>query len=52
MQPDGLPVRGNAAVFDPGMNALLMLGGTYPANHHLFIYRYAGETPVRAGVTH
>ncbi len=40
IQPEGLPVRGNSAVFDPMANALLVLGGTSPNNHYLFLYRY------------
>ncbi|MBI1892595.1 MAG: hypothetical protein HYS14_00550 [Candidatus Rokubacteria bacterium] len=40
VQPNGLPVRGNTAVFDPDQNVLMVLGGTYPANPYLFLYRY------------
>lgn len=45
IQPEGLLVRGNTAVFDPGQNALIVSGGidfsgTLGANPYLFLYRY------------
>ncbi|MBI1893826.1 MAG: hypothetical protein HYS14_06945 [Candidatus Rokubacteria bacterium] len=47
VQPNGLPVRGNTAVFDPDQNVLMVLGGTYPRNEYLFLYRY-GAGPARS----
>jgi hypothetical protein len=40
-QPDGLTVKGNAAIFDPAQNVLVLIGGYEPSNPYLFLYRYA-----------
>jgi hypothetical protein len=53
-QPQGLPVRGNSAVFDPAQNALLVMGGLRhgdfdPALTHFFLYRYGGGEGSRPG---
>jgi hypothetical protein len=40
-QPEGLPVRGTVAVFDPAQNVLVVMGGH--SNPYLFLYRYGRE---------
>lgn len=45
VQPEGLTVRGNSAVFDPQQNALLIMGGLRGGDlddtlRHFFLYRY------------
>lgn len=55
-QPEGLTVRGNAAVFDASNNALFVMGGLGPTGDvdekvvtHYFVYRYDARTaPVAA----
>lgn len=45
VQPDGLTVTGNSAVFDPYQNALLVMGGRAYATPYLFLYRYGDGSP-------
>jgi hypothetical protein len=38
--PPGALLRARAAVFDPGQNVLVLMGGLEPPNPYMFLYRY------------
>jgi len=42
--PEGLPIRGNVAIFDPAQNAMLLAGSVFCEDigkqTHMFLYRH------------